>query len=80
VRPEKIALFPAGAPTGPDARGVDGVVREVAYLGMYTRYRVEAEGASYVVVDLNRAVTRTPVAVGTAVRLEWPCAAERPLA
>ncbi|MDZ4771260.1 MAG: ABC transporter ATP-binding protein [Chloroflexota bacterium] len=40
IRPEKIRIVDADAPIPPDCQGAVGVVRDVMYLGMYTRYLV----------------------------------------
>jgi putative spermidine/putrescine transport system ATP-binding protein len=74
VRPEKISLHP------PEHRPVDGLctveglVRDVIYLGVYTRYLVELDsGEDLTVVEQNRETTSMDVLVarGRPVRLEW---------
>jgi putative spermidine/putrescine transport system ATP-binding protein len=82
IRPEKIALHPAGAPVADGACAVDGRVVEVAYLGALSRARVEVEGeggsgsgsgVTLTVVLQNRDAGHRDVAQmpGRAVRLSW---------
>jgi len=74
IRPEKIHV---GSPD--DARasgmlGIDGVIREVTYLGLFTRYLVDVDGgAELVVVAQNLKTTSMDVlsARGQRVRLSW---------
>src|SRR5215217_5884890 len=74
VRPEKIRL---GAPDGKvdtDMFSIDGVIRDVVYLGLFTRYLVEIEGGSdLVVVEQNLKSTSMDVlsAKGQRVCLSW---------
>lgn len=74
VRPEKIHL---GAEDGSLSEGmvsISGVVRDVVYLGLFTRYLVEIEGGSdLVVVEQNLKTTSMDVlkAKGQKVRLHW---------
>jgi putative spermidine/putrescine transport system ATP-binding protein len=82
IRPEKIRLAAPGTPIEPDMCAVDGRVRDVIYLGLYTRYLVELDGGSdLVVVEQNIAATSADVlnARGKRVRLLWQCAHNRPL-
>lgn len=50
VRPERIQMLPVGSPTQPESRAVQGVIKDVVYLGMNTRYLVEIEGGAIVIV------------------------------
>jgi ABC-type Fe3+/spermidine/putrescine transport system ATPase subunit len=53
---------------------IDGVVRDVVYLGLFTRYLVEIEGgADLVVVEQNLKTTSMDVlkAKGQKVKLYW---------
>ncbi len=74
IRPEKIHL--SSLETKPDTGmlSLDGIVRDVVYLGLFTRYLVEAEGgADLVVVEQNLKTTSMDVmsAKGQKVRLFW---------
>lgn len=74
IRPEKIHLVPAGAPTPPGMCVADGRVEEVIYLGMYTRYVVSLnQGGELTVVEQNLRTTSMDVLAvrGQAVRLYW---------
>jgi putative spermidine/putrescine transport system ATP-binding protein len=74
IRPEKIVFAPAGAQPSQDTFMVDGRVRDVIYLGLYTRYLVELEGGGdLVVVEQNLKTTSMEVmqARGQNVRLFW---------
>jgi len=74
IRPEKIRLAEANTPANGDMLVVDGRVRDVIYLGLYTRYLVELQdGTDLVVVEQNLHTTSMDVlsARGRAVRLIW---------
>jgi putative spermidine/putrescine transport system ATP-binding protein len=74
VRPEKIHLLPSdSSPGGPDQCSVEGRVRDVVYLGMYTRYLVELdENTDLTVVQQNLTTTSMDVhRRGRTVRLVW---------
>ncbi len=74
IRPEKIHLNAADQKIGMDMFSVDGKVRDVVYLGLYTRYLVElAGGGDLVVVEQNLNTTSMDVmkARGQKVRLLW---------
>ena len=74
IRPEKIHLDPTNSEPGKDMLCIDGVVRDVVYLGLFTRYLVEIEGgADLVVVEQNLKTTSMDVlaAKGQRVRLHW---------
>jgi putative spermidine/putrescine transport system ATP-binding protein len=74
IRPEKIHLAAAGSTVGADMFSVDGKVRDVVYLGLYTRYLVELEGGSdLVVVEQNLKTTSMDVMKvrDQRVRLLW---------
>jgi putative spermidine/putrescine transport system ATP-binding protein len=74
IRPEKIHLAPPGTPFSPDQVGVDGMVRDVVYLGLYTRYLVSLPGGDdLVVVEQNLRTTSMEVLSwrGRPVRLIW---------
>ena len=74
IRPEKIHLGSANDATDKDMISVDGIVRDVVYLGLFTRYLVEIEGGGdLVVVEQNLKTTSMDVlsAKGQKVRLHW---------
>lgn len=60
VRPEKIQLAKSDEIIASDMFVADGVVRDVIYLGLYTRYLVELEGGGdLVVIEQNLKTTST---------------------
>jgi spermidine/putrescine ABC transporter ATP-binding subunit len=71
VRPEKIAIGPAG---GDPADGLAGTVEEVVYVGEFTRYRVRV--TREVVVGVKTANTHETFRAkpGDPVRLRWAAA------
>ncbi|HET7145130.1 MAG TPA: ABC transporter ATP-binding protein [Anaerolineales bacterium] len=74
IRPEKIYLGSVEEKISPDMVSLDGIVREVTYLGLYTRYLVEVEGGvDLVVVEQNLKTTSMDVlsTKGQKVRLSW---------
>jgi putative spermidine/putrescine transport system ATP-binding protein len=74
IRPEKIRLAPAGSPIPAEMYAVDGRVRDVVYLGLYTRYLIELEGGDdLVVVEQNLDTTSMDALAvrGRSVRLLW---------
>ncbi|HSL28232.1 MAG TPA: ABC transporter ATP-binding protein [Anaerolineales bacterium] len=74
IRPEKIYLDAANREPEKDMLCIDGIVRDVVYLGLFTRYLVEIEGgADLVVVEQNLKTTSMDVlaARGQKVRLHW---------
>jgi ABC-type Fe3+/spermidine/putrescine transport system ATPase subunit len=74
VRPEKIHLSSANGKVDKNMVSLDGVIRDVVYLGLFTRYLVEIEGGSdLVVVEQNLKTTSMDVlsAKGQKVRLQW---------
>lgn len=79
VRPEKVAIAPAGGSTE-GANSLPGQVRHVSFLGNVVRYQVEvAEGATVLCDAANGA--GTPLhAPGDAVRLNWRAEDSRLLA
>jgi putative spermidine/putrescine transport system ATP-binding protein len=84
VRPEKIHLMAADSPPpGPDQCMVEGRIRDVVYLGMYTRYLVELDATTdLTVVQQNLQTTSMDVhsARGRQVRLVWDRSHNRRLA
>jgi putative spermidine/putrescine transport system ATP-binding protein len=82
IRPEKIHLANPQAQVPEGMYVVDGAVRDVVYLGLYTRYLVELEdGSDLVVVQQNLDTTSMDVlsARGRKVRLLWQCSHIRPV-
>ncbi len=74
VRPEKIHLRTPTDKPDKDMLSIDGVVRDVLYLGLFTRYLVEADGGiDLVVAEQNLKTTSMDVlsVKGQKVRLTW---------
>jgi putative spermidine/putrescine transport system ATP-binding protein len=74
IRPEKIHLGSGNEMPQRDMISVDGVVRDVVYLGLFTRYLVEIEGGvDLVVIEQNLKTTSMDVlsVKGKKVRLSW---------
>jgi len=74
VRPEKVHLGSTSDKPDKNMISIDGVVRDVVYLGLFTRYLVEAEGGvDMVVVEQNLKTTSMDVltARGQKVRLHF---------
>ena len=74
IRPEKIHLATSAEITEAGTIVVDGRVRDIVYLGLYTRYLVEVEGGGdLVVVEQNLKTTSMDVLTLKAqqVRLFW---------
>jgi len=74
IRPEKIRLGTASDKSETDTFVADGKVRDVIYLGLYTRYLVELNGGGdLVVVEQNLKTTSMDVmkAKDQQVRLFW---------
>jgi putative spermidine/putrescine transport system ATP-binding protein len=74
VRPEKIHLTKADEKADSEMFSINGTVRDVVYLGLYTRYLVELEGGGdLVVVEQNLKTTSMDVTKvrGQNVRLLW---------
>jgi len=82
VRPEKIHLADPGEDPGPDRCSAEGIVSEVVYLGVNTRYIVKlAAGGELVVVQQNQATSsmQALAARGRQVRLVWDRQHNRPV-
>ena len=82
VRPEKIRVQPAGSATKADERSTKGVVREVIYVGMTTRFVVDIDaGTTLMAVQQNAATVSNEVATlrGQPVALVWQIEHEYPL-
>jgi putative spermidine/putrescine transport system ATP-binding protein len=61
IRPEKIHIAALAVQPGENQLSVEGLVRDVIYLGLYTRYLVEVEGLDLVVVEQNLKTTSMDV-------------------
>ena len=76
IRPEKIRLAPLAEIPGPNTFSTTGCVRDVIYLGIFTRYLVELDGGGdLVVAQQNLETTSMEVlsAKGQYFRLIWSC-------
>jgi putative spermidine/putrescine transport system ATP-binding protein len=74
IRPEKIRLVDPAGDVPEHQLAADGQVREVVYLGMYTRYLVSLDlGGELTMVQQNLETTSMDVlaAQGQRVRLVW---------
>ncbi|MCE9647438.1 MAG: ABC transporter ATP-binding protein [Chloroflexi bacterium] len=74
IRPEKIHLDAMDGRPDPETFSAEGKVRDVIYLGLYTRYLVDLNGGGdLVVVEQNLKTTSMDVmkAKGQNVRLSW---------
>jgi putative spermidine/putrescine transport system ATP-binding protein len=83
IRPEKIRLAEPAATVGSDETGAAGVIADVVYLGPDTRYIVELDAGSRLVVTQQNLATSSTEALaqqGKAVRLVWKRQHELPIA
>ena len=73
IRPEKIRLLADGDQPPPGARIETGVIRDVVYVGLFTRYIVDLEaGGELVVARQNERTPDTTLDIsGTPVRIAW---------
>jgi putative spermidine/putrescine transport system ATP-binding protein len=74
VRPEKIRIAERGATADPDETAVDGVIREVVYVGPDTRYLVALDVGGELAVTRQNLETSSMEALATQghpVRLIW---------
>lgn len=74
IRPEKIHVAKPGVKADPDSYQATGKIRDVIYLGLYTRYLVELDGGGdLVVVEQNLKSTSMDVmqVKGQSVQLFW---------
>ena len=69
LRPERVRLD--GAPTGDGEVSVDGVLRDVQYLGSDCRARVDLDDGSHLLAHVPSEAATTLV-VDSTVRLTWP--------
>ncbi|MEX0946566.1 MAG: ABC transporter ATP-binding protein, partial [Acidimicrobiia bacterium] len=82
VRPEKIFVAGPNHPVAPGECSVEGLVKDVTYLGAFNRYRVAIDGIEMLVISQNIDSRRGDVArlEGRDVRLVWNKDSCRPLA
>jgi putative spermidine/putrescine transport system ATP-binding protein len=83
IRPEKIRLAEPAVTLGPDETGAAGIIADVVYLGPDTRYIVELDAGSRLVVTQQNLATSSTEALaqqGKAVRLVWKRQHELPIA
>jgi putative spermidine/putrescine transport system ATP-binding protein len=74
IRPEKIYLGSFNEKANSDMISLDGTIRDVVYLGLFTRYLVEMDGGGdLVVVEQNLKTTSMDAlsAKGQKVKLSW---------
>jgi putative spermidine/putrescine transport system ATP-binding protein len=74
VRPEKIRIVSESEATEPGAHVEPGVIRDVVYAGMVTRYVVDLDrGGSLIVIRQNLETTSADVAdaTGRSIKLAW---------
>jgi len=74
IRPEKIRLAPLEEHPTPEESTATGVVREVVYVGAFTRYTVDLDGGGELVVmqqNLTMSSMEVLQARGQRVRLIW---------
>jgi putative spermidine/putrescine transport system ATP-binding protein len=73
IRPEKIRLLADGEEPSPGAHVESGVIRDVVYVGVFTRYMVELDdGGELVVARQNEQAPQATHAVGGArVQIAW---------
>jgi putative spermidine/putrescine transport system ATP-binding protein len=82
IRPEKISMVDADAPVEAGQCSVSGHVREVVYLGAVTRYIVQLDVGSELVVMQQNLKTSSMEALqvrGNSVRLVWDRRLNRPV-
>ena len=82
IRPEKIRIGPPDAPVPPGMCSAIGRVRDVVYLGMYTRYLVELDGGGDLTAmsqNVDATSSQVQATRGSRVRLFWPQELNRPL-
>ncbi len=82
IRPEKIRLAGEDDTAGPGMASAAGRVRDVVYLGAFTRYVVDLDGGGMLVVqeqNLERSSMEVQEARGKAVRLVWDRRNNRPV-
>ncbi len=80
IRPEKIRMVEIGAPVQNGWTAIEGTVREVIYLGMFTRYIVAIEGGGELTVvrqNLDETSMDVLSAEGKRVQLTWQRAFDR---
>ncbi len=74
VRPERIRLCDSGTPVPPDSYSAEGIIEDVVYLGMTTRYTVSLNSGGTITVteqNLEQHAHDLHAAVGRRVILIW---------
>jgi putative spermidine/putrescine transport system ATP-binding protein len=73
IRPEKIQMRPVEAPIDTGWLGLTGVISEATYLGMHTRFIVQAAGNQLIVAQQNSEDRSHDIAalVGQPTQLTW---------
>ena len=71
VRPERIALGPAGAPVHPDGSVVAGTVEEVIYLGAVSLFHLDVPGLGKIVSQRMSHEEESAFRVGDRVSASW---------
>ncbi len=82
IRPEKIRMIAPETPVSGEVCEAQGTIRDVIYLGMYTRYLVElSAGGDLTVVQQNLEATSMDALAtrGNPVKLIWDKSNNRPL-
>ena len=74
VRPERIALGPAGAPVHPDGSVVVGTVEEVIYLGAMSLFHVDVPGLGQLVSQRMSHEDESAFQTGDRVSASWELA------
>jgi putative spermidine/putrescine transport system ATP-binding protein len=83
IRPEKIRILDINSQVNGDMCAASGIIRDVVYLGMHTRYLVQLadDGGDVIVVQQNLEATSMDVlaAKGRNVKLVWQKSLNRPI-
>jgi ABC-type Fe3+/spermidine/putrescine transport system ATPase subunit len=75
IRPENVALLPAGTAPGPGANVVAGRVALVSYLGNTLRYDVETASGPLLKADVRDPWHHDPMGLGQPVTVTFPASA-----
>jgi spermidine/putrescine transport system ATP-binding protein len=71
VRPEKMHIGPAGAPTSEGHNVAPAVISDVSYIGVSTQYLAKLPWGQEVGIFAQNMTTQGPLAVGDQVSLTW---------
>ncbi|MBL8146713.1 MAG: ABC transporter ATP-binding protein [Anaerolineae bacterium] len=79
IRPEKLRLALPDDPTPPDSRSAPGIVHDVVYLGMNTRFLIDLDGGGEAIVIAQNIEHGAAVSAvrGSRVRVIWKQDSER---